>query len=145
MCTRLLDPPPEDVVSTYPPYGGAFGPLDFERNTIAFNISRDTALILGLVEPTPEEAAEMAANAAEWDRKNARLRQADGAMLAALRAKNDPATNAVLDLHVGTGSDYPECEGDDFTGAEAERPEWPCRTVLALAKAHGVPTREDVQ
>lgn len=132
-------------MSTQKPYGVSFGPVDFERNTIAFNVSREMAVDYGLVEPTPEESAQRAARTAEWKRKDALRRQADVDMLAALRAKDDPATDAMLDLHQSTGDSYPECHGDDFSGYDGERPEWPCRTVLALAKVHGVATREDVQ
>jgi hypothetical protein len=37
----------------------------------------------------------------------------------------------------GTASSW-ECDGDDFGGWEADRPEWPCRTVEIIARHVGV-------
>ena len=116
----------------------------FRRNTIAINLSREMAIDHGLIEPTPAEKAARDAATARWREYDNRLKQADKAMLASLYMLNDRTANVVLDLHKPTDGSYPECEGDDFHGAEAERPEWPCRTVIAIAQAHGSPTREDV-
>jgi len=116
----------------------------FRRNVIAFSMTREMAIDHGLATPTPAEKAARDAATARWREHDNRLKQADKAMLAAFYMLNDRTANAVLDLHKPTHGSYPECEGDDFHGAEAERPEWPCRTVIAIAQAHGIPTREDV-
>ena len=117
----------------------------FRRNVIAFSVTREMAIDHGLVTPTPAEKAARDAATARWREYDGRCKRADKAMLAAFHMLNDRTANAVLDLHKPTGGAYPECEGDDFSGSEAERPEWPCRTVIAIAKAHGIPTREDVK
>jgi hypothetical protein len=48
----------------------------------------------------------------------------------------DPLTRTILDLH--SVDKYGECGGCDFGGYEAEPPEWPCRTVTAVAEHHGI-------
>ncbi len=54
----------------------------------------------------------------------------------ALAALTDGAARVVLDLHHRT----PEgCAGCDFGGWESEPPEYPCRTVYAIAAAYGIP------
>ena len=143
MCTRLQDPPPEDVVSTQKPYGGSFGPVQFERNVIAMRVDPE---MLG-IRPTlsPEQERQREADRAERQRKAELRERADVDMLAALRAKGDVTIDAMLDLHERTSDTYPVCGGEDFAGYDAEPGDWPCLTVLALAKAHGVPTREDVR
>lgn len=40
---------------------------------------------------------------------------------------------AVLDLHRPTPGVYPECQGCDYAGYEAEPPRYPCRTVQLVA------------
>jgi len=58
----------------------------------------------------------------------------------ALNGITDPVARAVLDLHsadtepVGRG----ECQGCDIDGHEAERPFWPCRTVVTVAGLFGI-------
>lgn len=67
-------------------------------------------------------------------------------MHAALKAKADPTSHAMIELHAPSeDATFPECQGCDFSGVEGEPPEWPCRTVIALANVHGIPTREDVK
>lgn len=114
----------------------------FHANTITFAVSREMALDFGLVEPTPEEAAERAARTARWEGWRARHRAQQATMVAALNETGDAVTTAILALHSSNGSEYPECQGCDFSGAESEPPEWPCRTVLELARAHGIPEPE---
>lgn len=123
--------------------GESFG---VAKKAVAVSISRDMAIDFGLIPPTARERVEREASAARWRDYEERCQRADGDMLASLRAVEDRATKAILDLHqpedrFGTRS----CQGDDFGGYEAEAPEWPCRTIIALAKAHAIPTREDVQ
>ncbi|QCB93312.1 hypothetical protein [Cellulomonas shaoxiangyii] len=117
----------------------------FRRNEMAFRISRDTALVFGLAEPTPAEKAARNAAAAAWRDYHGRRRQADRDMVAALAGLGDRTVDAVLDLHAPTAGEYPTCNGDDYSGPEADPPDWPCATVLAVARVHGVPTREDVK
>lgn len=99
----------------------------------------DTVSIYQVRRPTPEEEAAERARAAE----RVQQRRTDAAtLLAALDAIDDPATSAVMALHRPDGHEcggYMDCDGDDFSGYEAEGPVWPCRTVLALADAHGIP------
>ncbi len=98
----------------------------------------DTVSVYQVRRPTPEEEAAKRARAAE--RVQQRLADAAG-LLAALDAIDDPATGAVMALHRPDGHEYggyQDCEGDDYSGYEAEGPTWPCRTVLALADAHGI-------
>lgn len=63
-----------------------------------------------------------------------------------LKAKVD-ALRAVVELHApkplfdgasGWTGDFLVCHGCDIDGAGAERPEWPCSTIKAIASALGV-------
>lgn len=62
----------------------------------------------------------------------------------ALAALTDPLARAVLDLHHEqgmyreSGYPWPTCDGCDMDGYEAEPPEWPCRTVQAVARHYGI-------
>jgi len=116
--------------------------VQFERNTIAMRVDPE---MLG-IRPTltPEQERQREADRAERQRKAELRERADVDMLAALRAKGDVTIDAMLDLHKRFSDTYPVCDGEDFVGYDADPGDWPCPTVLALAKAHGVPTREDV-
>lgn len=54
-----------------------------------------------------------------------------------LAAITDPLTRAVLDLH--EEHEDGTCWGDDIDGYEAERPDWPCRTIEVIAAHYGIP------
>lgn len=117
------------------------GDLDLSTNQIAytFNVSREYALDMGMIEPTPEELAERndRSRAFHAEQQARRVQALDA--LEQLRSK-DSLTASILDLHsCDTGADWsPECAGCDFSGYEGEPPEWPCRTILALAEHHGI-------
>ena len=98
--------------------------------------SRELLLDMGIVTPTPEEQAAIDRAAAE-----ARLREAARAAKLAeakrrLAEVATPVAHLVLDLH--SEDEHGDCAGCDFTGYEAERPEWPCRTVEAVAAHYGI-------
>lgn len=81
--------------------------------------------------PTDEERE------ASRERKREAWRLYDAAR-PALDAITDPLARAILDLHHADEVEFPKCAGCDFGGYEAEEPEWPCRTVQAVAAQHGV-------
>lgn len=99
-------------------------------------ISREMAIDAGLIQPTPEEHAERERRAAEYRRRAAE----DAAKLEAARTVlaelTDPLARAVLDLHAE--DEHGECAGCDYSGYEAESPDWPCRTVDVVAARFGV-------
>jgi len=114
----------------------------FQTNSFSFRISRGMALDFGLAEPTEEEAAERAVQAAEYRRK----RDADWTTylwareaLDALDAERNPIARRVLDLHrPDESSTWVTCAGCDWSGYDGEAPEWPCRTVREIAGFHGI-------
>ena len=115
--------------------GEAFG---FDVNKIAILVPVSRGLLGGLNGGmSDEERARLRA----WAARRAAARQN---MLDRLRAIRDDATVAIVALHKPTRavSDYPECDGCDYGGYDGEPPEWPCRTVLALAKVHNIPAEE---
>jgi hypothetical protein len=114
----------------------------FEVNTIAYRLPMSLA-VLGYDDRPPyekslsralwrnREAAEAAAKAKLWD-----------SLIAHARTTTELA---VLQLHApafSTYSNWPDgiCEGCDATGYDWEPPEWPCRTMEAMAKAWGIDT-----
>lgn len=113
-------------------------PFDgLRKNAITIQVSRDMLVGLGMVEPTPEEKAEQDRRMVRykaWESKHAAQL---AAMTRALDERGDRVTRLVLDLHSRTARD--ECSGCDYSGYESEPPEWPCRTIEALAHAHGIP------
>jgi len=113
-------------------------PQSYYRNQVAIRVSREMLVAMGEVEPTPEERAEMDKQAAE---SNARRRESwriYDAARPALDAITDPVARAVLDLHSSETIEAPRCDGCDIEGYECERPEWPCRTVQAVAGHYGI-------
>lgn len=83
---------------------------------------------------TPEELRE---RDARWADEAARDRACHQRIVEAA-AGNAPVL-AVLDLHKPhIDGGYRECDGCDFTGYEAERPSYPCRTVTLLAEHYGL-------
>lgn len=110
----------------------------FTRNAIAIRISREEAVGMGLVEPTPEEAGERAERARQHDIKRAAAWAVYDAARPALASVSDPVARTVLDLHRSETVESPKCEGCDMDGYDAERPDWPCRTVQAVAEHYGI-------
>lgn len=107
----------------------------------AIPISREMALDMGLIEPTPDERAEMDRKAAEWRQRAA----GRAAVLAAARHRlaqiTDPLARRILDLH--TEDACGECDGCD-PGMYAESSAgWPCSTIDAIADHYGIPLGGD--
>lgn len=111
----------------------------------SINIGRDMAIDFGLIPPTARERIEQRRAAVKWKAYAEAQQRADNEMAQALSAIPDPVTAAIYSLHAPDDDAYPRCTGCDFAGSEAEEPGWPCRTVIALAEAHGIPTRDDVK
>jgi hypothetical protein len=99
-------------------------------------IPRGMALDMGVIEPTPAERVERERRAAEYERRAAARRAALDAARPRLAALADPLARAILDLH--SENREGECVGCEFTGYEAEAPEWPCSTVEAVATHYGI-------
>jgi hypothetical protein len=89
-----------------------------------------------VIEPTPEERAEMERARAEYRQREALRLEALAAARERLAAITDPLTRAILDLHAE--GEREECQGCDVDGYEAESPPWPCRTVETVAAHHGI-------
>jgi hypothetical protein len=104
-------------------------------------ISRDTALDMGLVRPTPAEQQQREAWRVEYAQRKQAASAALPVFVAQLAAVTNPVARVVLDLHKAEGG---WCEGDDFGGYDGERPEWPCRTVEAVAVALGITVPPDL-
>jgi hypothetical protein len=128
--------PLDDAILT----GGDYAPPavsedPFHRNRFTLVISRGQALDFGLAEPTPQEAADRAAESARWRVKRAAAEARQAEWFAGIRAEAGPLGQAMLDLHVPDA--YGDCEGcgfEQFAGLA-----WPCATVLAAAEAAGTP------
>lgn len=111
----------------------------FEFNTVALSVSRDMLLDLGMVEPTPEEAAERHASAVAFYHERVAAWAVYEAARVQLAALTDPVSRALLDLHVPDDPEAPErCEGCDWSGYDGQPGAWPCRTVAAIAEHHGI-------
>ncbi|TDD37854.1 hypothetical protein E1287_07295 [Actinomadura sp. KC06] len=100
-------------------------------------VPREILLDHGLVEPTEAERAEAERSAAEYQRRAAARAEVLVAAREQLAAITDPLARTILDLH-DEGHDG-TCQGDDIDGYEAERPDWPCRTVEAIAAHYSIP------
>lgn len=107
----------------------------FNNNSVALLVSREDAIVHGLVEPTPQERAVMAERSEYWrrDRAAREVRRAD--WFDQILTVAGPVGAAVLALH--TPDEYGDCEGCGFTDMAGLA--WPCKTVLAGAEAAGVP------
>lgn len=108
-------------------------------NSFVYTVSREMALDMGMIEPTPEELTERNESSRRFHGEQREKRAKTLAALASLRGR-ESLTDAMLDLHsCDTEADWSaECAGCDFGGYESEAPEWPCRTVILLAEHHGV-------
>lgn len=107
-----------------------------------YQIPRAMAVDFGLVEPTPQEAADMATSRAwarQWHADRTRRR---AEWFSAVRDACYPDAVAMLDLHV-PGDLLDDCEActvDPYDG----RVPWPCTTMLAAAAAVGIPEPEGI-
>jgi hypothetical protein len=115
-------------------------PYEWNNNTIA--IPRGMAVDFGLVEPTPQEAADMAATRA-WARQwHADRHQRRAEWFSAVRDACYPDAVAMLDLHV-PDDDIGDCEACTIDPYDARVP-WPCATLLAAAEFVGIPEPEGI-
>lgn len=107
-------------------------------NSIVFRVSREMLLAEGHVEPTPEEAAEMAAaSRRHWEAATTSWAVYEAAR-PLLDAITDPVARAILHLHRSATIEAPTCQGCDMDGSDAEQPGWPCRTVETIAGIYGI-------
>jgi hypothetical protein len=116
-----------------PASGGTL--LAFKHNSFAFQISREDAIGHGLVKPTPQERAVMAANSDFWRRERQARIVRGAAWFSAILDVAGPVGSAMLEIH--TPDEYGDCVGcgfEDLAGLA-----WPCATVLAGAQAAGIP------
>ena len=110
--------------------------MNIKHSAYVMPVSREMMLDAGVVEPTPAERAEAERAAAQYA-----IRAKERAMkLHAARIRldelTDPLTRKILSLHCE--NERGECEGCDFSGFEAEPPDWPCSTVEAVAEHYGI-------
>lgn len=100
----------------------------------AYVVSRELGLLMGLVEPTAEERAEMEERHRLYVIEENRRALIKEAAIGHLRQIEVEPVAALIALHgpvARQGCDT--CEGCDMSGYEAEAPEWPCRTIQAIA------------
>lgn len=120
--------------------------VGWRANSIALRFSREFLLDMGVVEPTPEEAADAERRLADYRVRVARAwLQYDYARMRlnpASWVEPDPTAQAVLELHqpvLGWHDRRLECHGCEAEGFEWDYPAWPCSTVTAVAAVFGVP------
>ena len=106
------------------------------KRTSFAGLPREILLDAGLVEPTDAERAAAERARAEYERRAAARAQVLAAAREQLAAITDPLARTVLDLH--EEHDDGTCLGDDIDGYDAERPDWPCRTTVAIAEHYGI-------
>lgn len=114
-------------------------PLMVHRNSIAVRMSRKTMVACGMVEPTPEEQAEMDARHVRYE---AERKVRDAAMdktrvkLAKLRHM---VTRAVLELHSESDTyGRATCDHCYDGGDMGDHEDWPCETVRTIAAAYEI-------
>jgi hypothetical protein len=109
----------------------------FRKNSVAMSISREMAIMHGVVEPTAEEVAQYnAASRVSWERDLEMWVEAD-AFRAALASVDDPVARVVLDLHRPIDADTAECN-HCTSGEYADHDSWPCDTVEVVARGLGI-------
>lgn len=109
---------------------------EVHKMSASLPVSRWQLLDTGVVEPTPQERAEQERRTAEWRREKERRDAVREIARQALAKLTDPLSRIVLDLHSKSEGGW--CEGDDLDGHDFDPPEWPCRTVRAVAAYHGI-------
>ena len=118
-----------------------WGNFDPQKNAVTMRISRELAIDMGLVEPSPEEQAERARSAEEFSKRCDAANLRKGEWLAALAAVTDPALRAVIDLHQLDREYGAHCQGCD-QGCSCDLAEWPCSTIVAVLDALGSDTTD---
>lgn len=104
--------------------------LPVRKYGATMQVSRETLVLMGYAEPTPEERAIMDANRAAYNLRKQAATEALPWFISTLNEVTNPVARAVLDLHK---RDDGQCVGCDWSGYEGEPPGWPCRTVEAVA------------
>lgn len=112
----------------------------FERNVIAFRVSREDAIGYGLTEPTPQERVDMAARAEYWRLERAAREVRRAEWFTAVREAAGPVGAAMVDLH--TPGKWGDCKGDGFD--EDAGLSWPCKTLLVASEAAGIVVPEEI-
>lgn len=103
--------------------------IEIKRLSYVMQVPRELLLDAGVIQPTAAQRAEHERRAAEHAAKLEAARKR-------LARVVEPLGRALLDLH---GEDeFGECQGCDFAGYEADRPDWPCRTVEAVASHYAI-------
>lgn len=109
----------------------------FKMNHIAMNISREMAIMEGLVKPTPEEVAQYDADSRlSWERSVREWRVLDDAR-AALDEIADPVSRKILDLHSPVNADSADCAGCP-RDRDGDLEDWPCATVEIIADHYDI-------
>lgn len=106
------------------------------------HLPREQAIAYGLVQPTEAERRQQDEERARYEQRRADATAAWSLFVAALDAVAEPVARAVLALHAR--NDDGECEGCDMDGYDAERPYWPCRTIVTVAEALGIDVPPDL-
>jgi len=104
------------------------------------SLARARALDAGIVEPTPQEAADKAAWLAASRVEQAQLEQARAAWFEAVLEAAGTVGAAILKTHVP--GEFGDCEGDGFDRFAGLS--WPCATLIVGADAAGVPIPEEI-
>lgn len=110
--------------------------ISVKRSSYLVPFAREVAIDAGLIEPTPAERADRERSVEYWRRRAAEQATRLNAARHRLDGVTDPLSRAVLDLH--SEDERGTCKGCDFDGYEAERPNWPCRTVEVVAAQYGI-------
>lgn len=109
---------------------------DVTKRGLVIQVSREMLLEHGLVEPTPEERAQMERQHAEAEQRRAEHAAKLTAARVQLAAIVEEPARTILDLHCE--DERGECQGCEFDGWEAEPPAWPCTTVVTIGRFYGV-------
>lgn len=113
--------------------------MEFQRNSIAINVSREMALDWGLVKPTPEEKVRRDAELESFRHRRMIANMGLPAALAALDDITDQPVRQVLDLHARRAEGVSwQCDGCDQGPYANDLPEWPCSTVELVAAHYGI-------
>lgn len=110
-------------------------PFDLNVIAVRFDLSREMAIAAGVVEPTPQERAAMAADHERWRAGRAARVARQAEWFSTIHDAAGPVGAAMLALHVPDR--YDDCRGCGFE--ELAGLAWPCATVLAGAEAVGIP------
>jgi len=104
-------------------------------------MSRETLVEGGYLEPTPEERERMEAWAVEYAQRKQAATEALPVFIAQLAAVADPVARVVLDLHKDEGGMCDGCEPGSYA---EDRPAWPCITTTSVAATLGITVPPDL-